>query len=395
MDLEFGAGYEAFREEVACFVDGAWTSENAKNKSAIALFRQEAIARGYLYRAIPREYGGSEQPSDPVKARIIREEFGRVGAPGELKGPGPSMLVPTLLVRGEPWQKEKFIPRTLTGDFVWCQGYSEPGSGSDLASLKTKAVLEGDEWIITGQKVWTTVAHLSHYMFILVRTEPDAPKHQGISYLLLDMKQPGVTVRPLRQMTGGKEFNEVFLDGARTPKDWIVGQRGEGWSVSKSTLKFERDNIGATATTEQQFRRLLELAQTTKRRGKTAIECEDIAQALAKLEGYVLAQKYSSYRQMSMNLAGKDAGIIEAMGKLNGTEIGHRTAKIAQELLGHQGLVMPPEKGASGDVRRNAKWVNQIMGSLGVAIAGGTSNIQRNVIGERALGLPRDKGAAA
>lgn len=395
MDLSLGAEYEAFRGEVAQFLKRNWPPAAPTDAARDAAdFRRRAVEAGLLYRSVPKAYGGSEQPPDPTRARIIREEFAKAGAPRELEGPGVSMLVPTLLARGADWQKEKFVEKTLTGEIIWCQGYSEPGAGSDLASLRTKAALEDGYWVITGQKVWTTVAHLAHYMFILVRTEPDAPKHQGISYLLLDMKQPGVTVRPLKQMTGGREFNEVFFDGARTPEDWIVGRRGEGWGVSRTTLKHERDSIGNSARSEDMFAKLVELARTTQRDGAPAIERADVRQALARIEGYVLAQRYSTFRSQSMSNAGEDPGLIGALNKLNGTEIGHRIANLAQDLIGDDGLSMPPQ-GRGGRARGNEKWVNQIIGSLGVAIAGGASNIQRNVISERALGLPRSEGDAA
>jgi alkylation response protein AidB-like acyl-CoA dehydrogenase len=388
MDLELGSEYEAFRQEVAAFVAGAWPPPaGADPKAAASAFRQAAIERGYLYRAIPKRYGGSEQPADPLRARVIREELSRAGAPRELEGPGVSMLVPTLLARGAEWQREQFIAPTLRGETIWCQGYSEPGAGSDLASLGTRGVLEGDEWVISGQKVWTTMAHLADYMFVLARTEPDAPKHKGISYLLLDMKQPGVTVRPLKQMTGGREFNEVFLDAVRTPRDWIVGERGEGWEVSRTTLKHERDVVGGATRTEDTFFKLIELAQGAERSGKPALERDDVRQELARIEAYVLAQRYSSYRQMSMELAGQDPGLITLLNKLNGAQIGHRIANLAQDLIGEAGLLMPAP-GPRGD----EKWANQIMGSLAVAIAGGASNIQRNVIAERGLGLPRGGG---
>ncbi|NWG53482.1 MAG: acyl-CoA dehydrogenase family protein [Hydrogenophilaceae bacterium] len=395
MNLDLGPEYAAFRAHVADFLARHWPpAPGADPAQAAAAFRREAVEAGFLYRSVPRIYGGGEQAPDPARARIIREEFARAGAPRELEGPGVSMLVPTLLARGADWQKERFIPKTLSGEIIWCQGYSEPGAGSDLASLRTKAVLEGDEWVITGQKVWTTLAHLAHYMFILVRTEPDAPKHEGLSYLLLDMKQPGVTVRPLKQMTGGREFNEVFLDGARTPAHWIVGKRGEGWAVSRTTLKHERDAIGSSARTEDMFAKLVQLARSVEIDGAPAIERADIRQALARIEGYVLAQRYSSFRAQSMSNAGEEPGLIGALNKLNGAEIGHRIAALAQELIGDDGLSMPP-LGRKGGARGHEKWVNQIMGSLGVAIAGGSSNIQRNVIAERALGLPRGHGDGA
>lgn len=400
MDLELGSEYEAFRREVAAFVTAHWPPPaGADPRQAARAFRQAAVEKGYLYRSVPKRYGGSEQAPDPLRARVIREELARAGAPREIEGPGVSMLVPTLLGRGEEWQREKFIAPTLRGEIVWCQGYSEPGAGSDLASLRTRGVLEGDEWVITGQKVWTTVAHLADYMFILVRTEPDAPKHAGISYLLLDMKQPGVTVRPLKQMTGGREFNEVFLDGARTPRDWIVGEPGQGWEVSRTTLKHERDTVGGASRTEDMFHKLVELAKTAERDGEPALKSADVRQELARIEAYVLAQRYSSFRQMSMDLAGQDPGLIGVLNKLNGTQIGHRIAGLAQDLIGEAALLMPPQergKGSkTGNRRGDEKWVNQIMGSLGVAIAGGASNIQRNVISERGLGLPRDGGDRA
>lgn len=395
MDLELGSEYEALRGEVAAFLAAHWPPKDAGDaKAAASAFRQLAVAQGYLYRSIPKAYGGSEQAADPLKARVIREEFARVGAPGELQGPGVSMLVPTLLACGADWQKDRFIAPTLRGEIVWCQGYSEPGAGSDLASLSTRGMLDGDSWVISGQKVWTTMAHLADFMFVLVRTEPVAAKHDGISYLLLDMKQPGVTVRPLKQMTGGREFNEVFLDAARTPKDWIVGERGRGWQVSRTTLKHERDTVGGQSRTEDMFSKLVELAQGASRGVEPALKRDDVRQELARIEAYVLAQRYSAYRQMSMDLAGQDAGLIGVLNKLNGTNIGHRIANLAQDLIGDAGLLMPPQ-GRGGNRRGDEKWVNQIMGSLGVAIAGGASNIQRNVIAERGLGLPRDGGDKA
>ena len=393
MDLRLGSEYEAFRAEVADFLTANWPPRSADDpKKAAAEFRTLATRHGYLYRSVPVQYGGSEQAPDPLRARIIREAFAKAKAPREIDGPGVNMLVPTLLGRGADWQKERFIPKTLTGEYTWCQGYSEPGAGSDLASLRTRGVLDGDEWVIDGQKVWTTVAHLADYMFALVRTEPDAPKHEGISYLLIDMKQPGVTVRPLKQMTGGREFNEVFLDGVRTPRDWIVGERGQGWPVSRTTLKHERDTVGGATRTEDIFNRLVRLARDARRDGQPALARADIRQDLCRIEAYVLAQRYSSYRQMSMELAGQDPGLITLLNKLNGAHINHRIANLAQDLIGPAGLGMPSSDRSRE--RGDEKWVNQIMGSLAVAIAGGASNIQRNVIAERGLGLPRDKGAA-
>jgi alkylation response protein AidB-like acyl-CoA dehydrogenase len=278
---------------------------------------------------------------------------------------------------------------------LWCQGYSEPGSGSDLASLRTRAELVGDEWVIHGQKIWTTNAHEADFMFALCRTEPEAPKHAGISYLLIPMKQPGIEVRPLRQMTGGADFNEVFLTGARTRADWIVGRRGEGWKVSRTTLKHERNSIGSSEISWHVFQGLVQLARSTQRGGRPALQDPAVRQRLAALEGRVRSHRYSGYRQLTRSQRGEDPGLLGLMNKLVSTDIGHEVARIALDLLGDDGLLAPlPDEGLLGPAPAGQRhWVAQYMGSLAVAIAGGTANIQRNVIGERGLGLPRDAHA--
>ncbi len=392
MDLSYGKEYEEFRQEVRGFLASNWPVEgDLSREEARSRFRERAVEAGYLARSIPRKYGGSEQPADEMRATIVREEFAGARAPGDVRGIGTMMLVPTLLEKGEEWQKEKFVPPTVRGDIIWCQGYSEPGSGSDLASLMTRGELDGDEWVINGQKIWTTGAHRADYMFCLCRTEPDAPKHAGISYLLIPMKQPGIEVSPLRQMTGGSDFNQVFLTDARTPKDWIVGKRGEGWIVSRTTLKHERNSIGAAAQSVATFTGLLQLAKSTQRNGRPAIEDPEIRQRLAALEGFVRAHEYSGYRQLTANAQGKSPGVLQTMNKLISTNIGHEVANIALDLLDDEGLLDPLADRELGRIPRGSRaWISQYMYSLGIAVAGGTANIQRNVIGERGLGLPRD-----
>jgi alkylation response protein AidB-like acyl-CoA dehydrogenase len=394
MDLSYGPEYEEFRGEVREFLKANWPqrageAELPKPQRA-RRFRERAVEAGYLLRWIPRAYGGSEQPSDALRASILREEFTRVRAPQEPRGIGMMMLVPTLLEKGAEWQKQKFVPPTAMDEMHWCQGYSEPGSGSDLASLKTRAELVGEEWVIHGQKIWTTNAVEADYMFCLCRTEPDAPKHAGISYLLVPMKQPGVEVRPLRQMNGSADFNEVFLTGARTPKDHIVGARGEGWLVSRATLKHERAGIGNAEMAVMTLMGVVHLAKTRLRNGRPAIEDAEIRQRLIALEGMVRAHEYSGYRQLSRAARGKDVGPVGLMNKLVSTNIGNEVAKLAIDLLGDDGLLDPTAQTGLELPGPQRSWLSQYMYSLGIAIAGGTANIQRNVIGERALGLPRD-----
>ncbi len=398
MDLSYGEAYEAFRKEVQAFLAENWPprAEAAElpRKDQVDRFRDRAVDAGYLARSIPRKYGGSEQPPDALRASVIGEEFRKLRAPMDPVGLGVGLLVPTLLERGTDWQKEKFIRPTLRGHIRWCQGYSEPGSGSDLASLQTKGKLAGDEWVINGQKIWTSGAQIADYCFCLVRTEPEQPKHAGISYMLIDMHQPGVEVRPLRQMTGHSGFNEVFFTDARTPKDWIVGERGEGWLVSRTTLKHERSGLMNVGQATGQLPALVKLARRSLRDGRPAVEDPEVRQKLAEIEGYMKANEYALYYRATRGRKGRDAGRIQLMAKLIRSEITQEVAKLAMELIGDDGLLAGGgELGMRERPSDNRGWVSSYMGSLGGAIAAGSSNIQRNVIGERGLGLPRDWAA--
>jgi alkylation response protein AidB-like acyl-CoA dehydrogenase len=401
MDLSYSDEYEAFREQVKAFLAKEWPLKGDEGKLGFnekaQLFRGRAIEAGYLARGIPRKYGGSEQGADVLKATIIGQEFARVHAPGEPRGIGPSMLVPTLIEKGEEWQKEQFVPPTMRGEMVWCQGYSEPGSGSDLASLQTRGELVDEEWVINGQKIWTTGAHMAQYMFCLVRTEPDAGKHAGISYILIDMKTPGIEVRPLTTMTGVADFNEVFFSDVRVPAKNIVGKRGEGWLVSRATLKHERNMIGGFEAVLANYRGLVRLAKEVQIDGQPAIEDPGVQSKLIELEGYVEAHRYSGYRQLTCAARGQEPGIGGLMNKLSSTNIGHRAARLAQSLLGDAAMLAPHRTGAPqpGEVPGTPIWTNQFMWTLGIATAGGTANIQRNVIAERGLGLPREAAQEA
>ncbi len=402
MNLTYSREYEQFRADVRRFLAEHWAVQDpgAHDPDSLAAmvggavltderataFRLAAVERGYLYRHVPRRYGGSEQRPDPLKATIIAEEFRRAKAPHEIVGQGPSMLVPTLLEHGTEAQKERFIRDTLLGKIRWCQGYSEPGAGSDLASLRTRAVLEGDLWVVNGQKIWTSGAHEADWMFALVRTEPEAPKHDGISYLLIDMHTPGIDVRPLRQMTGDADFNEVFFDNARVPAENLVGKRGQGWVVSRSTLKHERALIGSAHLQRRTLDGLVMLAQAVERHGRPAIKDPIIRNRLVELEARLLASEYHGYRLLTMSARGEDAGLAGMVTKLSATQLGYDIAKLAMDVLGDRGLLAPGEPSAPA----MGLFGSAYMWSLGVLIAGGAANIQRNIIAERGLGLPRD-----
>lgn len=398
MDLRLGPDYERFRDELRAFLRESWPLRGVEASLPLEeqerRFRERALARGYLYRDIPRAYGGSEQPPDVLKDSILQTELAAAGAPGNIRNIGPAMLAPTLIEFGTDAQKRRFVPPTLRGEMLWCQGYSEPGAGSDLASLQSRAVLDGDHWVVTGHKVWTSSAHEAHFMFGLFRTEPDAPKHAGISYLLIDMKAPGVTVRPLRQMTGGAEFNEVFLDAVRVPAENIVGRRGDGWKVSRATLKHERNLIADPQLLRKMFDGVVALARRTLRDGRPAIACDDVRQRLAELEGYFWSQHYSGLRQLTAAARGQELKVMlpMMMNKLYSTDLMQRLTTLAYELLGDTGLVMPAPEEAGMALLPDApgSWTAQYMFAIANSIAGGASNIQRNIIGERGLGLPRD-----
>jgi alkylation response protein AidB-like acyl-CoA dehydrogenase len=378
------AANQAFRDEVRDFLARAWRPALADDPVAVAAFRVRAVEQGYLYRGFPRALGGSEQPRDPLKLDIIRQEFDRVRAPREVTGLGVSMVAPTLLEWGSDWQKAQFIPPTLRGEFFWAQGYSEPGSGSDLASLITRAEPIGDEWVINGHKIWTSNAFRADYFFVLARTEPNAPKHQGISYLLVKARQPGIEIRRIRQISGKADFCEVFFTDVRTPADWIVGGRGEGWRVSRTTLRHERDMVGSAAGSRHLFDRLLRLAGDRGALGDPLVR-----DRLVALEGFVEAHIASNAHQLHAAGRGEEPGLLGLLNKLVSTTIADEVAQIAMDLMG-EALLRAPDPEARSDTR----WHQQVLGSLGLQIAGGTSNIQRNIIAERGLGLPRDEGTA-
>jgi alkylation response protein AidB-like acyl-CoA dehydrogenase len=388
MDLSYGAENDRFRAEVSAFLDTAWRPPRNCPAEYIKTFREHAVEHGYLYRRVPKRYGGSEQPVDVLKAQIIREEFGRRRAPMEVVGNGTNIVVPTLLEWGTEEQRELFIRPTLAGEVEWAQGYSEPSAGSDLASLTARGELKGDTWIINGHKIWTTRAAISRYMFALIRTEPGTSRHDGITYLLLDLHQPGVTIRPLKQMTGDSEFAEVILDNVRTPLSWMVGVRGQGWRVSKSTLKHERAAIGSSDRVQALFKKIVDLASEPGSDGVAPIQYGDVQQRLAELEGWVMSHRASAWRQLSLSAAGTEAGLVGMVEKLLTTTIGESTARLAQDLIGEAALLFPARPGSGR--RGHEKWLDQIKGALGNAIAGGTSNIHRNIIAERGLGLPRE-----
>jgi len=399
MNLQFGEKYEKLRAEVRAFCAESWPLPGAgaqlSEREQTIAWRKRALAAGFLHRTVPRAYGGAGAEHDVMAETVIRRELDHAGVPHRVPTQGTHMLVPTLLECGTEEQRREYIERTLTGELTWCQGYSEPGAGSDLASLQSRAELVGDEWVLTGQKIWTTQAHEADMMFGLFRTEPEAPKHAGISYLLIPMKTPGIDARPLTMMQGGEDFCEVFFDGARIPAMNIVGRRGEGWKVSRSTLKHERMLIGDSMGARIQLDALVALARQAQRDGRPALEHPVVRQRLAEVAGYVATQEWAVARMLTAIHKNEDAKAVSEMlmTKLLGTNVQQMIAKLGLDLIPEAGLREPDRSEVAMGIRAftPGRWVSQYMFSLAITLAGGTSNVQRNIIGERVLGLPRDQ----
>ena len=394
MDLKLTPEMEAFRAEVRDFLEShraTWQAAGAteRPRDAAKAWQKLLIEHGYAARTIPKAYGGYGAEPDILKSRIIAETFIEMGAPRGLSGQGISMLVPTLLEVGSEEQKTRWIPPTLAGDIVWCQGYSEPGSGSDLASLQTKAVEDGEDFLISGQKIWTSTAHAADMIFCLVRTEPDAPKHEGISYILFPMTTPGIEVRPLKTMTGGAEFNEVFFTDVRVPQSAVVGGRGRGWFVANATLKHERGMLGDPNAAESRLKAILELMKTETVDGQRLIDNPVLRDRVMQLQARVLAMKYNGLRTITASITGESAGLAAMIVKLQGCELNHQLAAMAIDALGELGVLY----GDGPHVRAKGSWQWNYMFDLGLIIGGGTAQIQKNIISERGLGMPREPSA--
>jgi alkylation response protein AidB-like acyl-CoA dehydrogenase len=389
MDLSYSPEHEAFREEVRAFITrhGHLTPKGGQRAPDTLAWQALLIEHGYFARTIPREYGGFGAEPDILRSRIIAEEFSRARISPGLGGQGISMLVPTLLELGSEDQKRQFIAPTLRGEMVWCQGYSEPGAGSDLANLRTRGERVGDEWVVNGQKIWTSTAHAADWIFCLVRTEPDAPKHQGISFLLFSMKTPGIDVRPLVDMTGNANFNEVFFTDVRVPAHQIVGKRGDGWQVANAILRHERGSLADPNTMQTRLDALLELMKTETIDGRRLIDDPVYRDRAMQVQGRVLALRCNELRLLSASLNRQNPGIAGMVMKLQGTELRHDLEGLAIDVMGELGTLYGE---GTPHLRANGSWQYQYMYFLGLIIGGGTSQIQKNIISERGLGMPRE-----
>jgi alkylation response protein AidB-like acyl-CoA dehydrogenase len=401
MNLNYGPEYKNFKKEVTTFCkkwEGVHFIDEAKlpltpitkvggEKITRTEWQSILINEGYFARSIPKEYGGYGGESDVIKNRIIASEFSNHKIPSPMSGQGIDMLVPTLLELGTEEQKKQYIEKTLLGEIIWCQGYSEPNAGSDLASLQTKGELVDGNWVINGQKIWTSTAQYSQMMFCLVRTEPEAKKHAGISYLLIPMKTPGIDIRPLVDMTLKAGFNEVFFTDVIIPETNIVGKRGEGWAVANATLTHERGSLTDPNGTMNRVNSLIDRMKKETINGKKLIDIPVYRDKLMALQAKVMAFQSNSLRVLSAKVnSGQDVKMAGMIQKYYGTELRHELEGFAVDVMGEIGTLYED----SPHLRDKGSWQFLYMYYLGLIIGGGTSQIQKNIIAERGLGMPRE-----
>jgi alkylation response protein AidB-like acyl-CoA dehydrogenase len=384
-----------FRSEVRSFLEKELPSRERTADVMAAAFdrsrfeelrewRTKLANKGWIAPAWPKEYGGAG--FSVMQQFIMNEEFAQARAT-PVGGMGVAMIGPTLIIHGSEEQKKEHLGKILAGEVQWCQGFSEPGSGSDLASLQTKAVRDGDDYVINGQKIWTSGAQFAHWMFMLARTDPDAPKHKGISYFLLDMKSPGVTVRPLVNMGGNAAFNEVFFDNVRVPASNLVGEENRGWYIGTTTLDFERSSIGSSVAQELQVQDMIRFATEHVSDHQSVLgHSSTVRNELADRLIEAKVARLLSYRVITMQAKGLVPNYEASMTKLYASELGQRISRTAIKVTGLYGQLL----GEGEWSPRRGRYGQMYIQTLASTIAGGTSEVQRNIIATRGLGLPRD-----
>jgi alkylation response protein AidB-like acyl-CoA dehydrogenase len=392
MNFDFTEREEAFRKEVRAWLEQhlpddlrgrafAASRADVDEVRRLRAWQRQMAEAGYVGMDWPREFGG--RGAAITEMVILYQEMARAESPQIVNRGGVSMLGPTLMKLGTPAQQKRFLRNILTAEELWCQGFSEPNAGSDLANLQTRAVLDGDHFVVNGQKVWTSMGHVADWCFLLVRTDPAAAKHKGISFLLVDMKTPGITVRPLRQITGEAEFNETFFDNVRVPAENLVGKVNEGWSVAITTLAYERDLL--TFIRHISLRNALHrLVKLTQSRGRNTDPV--VRQKIAELWIGEQALQLNGYRSLTKILRGGQPGPEGSTSKLFWSQLDQELALAATQIIGPysqiaEGSAWAPDHG---------QWQFYELLARGSGIRAGTTEILRNILGERVLGLPKD-----
>ena len=397
MDFDFTTAQQAFRREVRDWLEThvpadlrgrGFASSRGEPHQVVRLrdWQRQLYKAGYVGMDWPAEYGG--RGASLVEQIIFYEEMSRAQAPQPLNRSGLSMLGPTLMKHGTTAQRARHLDRILTAEELWCQGFSEPNAGSDLANLQTRAVLDGDHYVINGQKVWTSMGHVADWGFFLVRTDPSAAKHKGITFILIDMKSPGLTIRPLRQITGEAEFNETFLDNVRVPASNVVGKVNEGWGVALTTLAYERDVLTFIRhiSLRTALHRLVTLAQRTQRSGRPASADPVIRQKIADLMVGERCLQLAGYRSLTRILQGGAPGPEGSTSKLFWSQLDQELAELGTQVIGPYSQIKAGDPLAPDE----GQWEFYALLARGSGIRAGTTEILRNILGERVLGLPKD-----
>jgi len=388
MNFKFSESEEAFREELKSWLNTELAARpgsdsNPDSEWAFNLeMRRKLAEKGWLTMAWPEEYGG--QSASHMMQVIFAEEMSYNNAPGRDVF-GTKMMAPTLMIHGTEDQKQQFLPPVSRGDVQWCQGYSEPESGSDLASLQTRAIEDGDDFVVNGTKVWTSGAHRADHIMVLTRTDPDAPKHRGISFLLCDMNTPGITVNPIINMAGDHSFNMVTFEDVRIPKKNLVGEQNRGWYVGATLLDFERSGVDYSAGAKRTLEELVEFAKTNSKNGALLANDPVTRNRLSDLAIEVEVSKLISYNIAWMQGQGLVPNKEASMGKVLGTELQQHVSETGMHMLGMHGQLEPGSKHAPLE----GKVEHMYLTDVSQTIQAGTSEIQRNIIATRGLGLPR------
>jgi alkylation response protein AidB-like acyl-CoA dehydrogenase len=398
MDLKDTAEDIAFRKQVRTWLEGNLPRAPLRTLDDRKAWHRKLYEAGYLGMGWPKAYGGGG--ARPMEQAIVADEMASVNAPAPTNGLGLGIVGPTIVVHGTEAQKQRYLRKILTAEEMWCQLYSEPNAGSDLAALKTRAVDAGDHFVVDGQKIWTSGGKVADWGLLLARTDPAVPKHKGITCFLIDMRQPGVDVRPLKQITGSSEFCEVFMTGARVEKANQVGKLGEGWAIANTTLGYERGGRSLARITSyaSQFHRLVAAARRLRRHGRPLVESPVVRQKLGRIWADLEVERYNALRVLTQLERGEHPGAGGSLTKLSYSEFEKRFNELALEILGPYGQLTdgaPAELGLEIDtaVGDQGTWAYAFLWSRAGTIYAGSSEIQKNVIGERILGLPKEARA--
>jgi alkylation response protein AidB-like acyl-CoA dehydrogenase len=393
MDLNYSADDRAFREKTRRWLEANVPTEDLKTLAERKAWHRKLYEAGYVGMLWPKEYGG--WGATAMQQAIVQDEMARIGAPPAINGLGIGFIGPTIIVHGTEAQKQRYLKKMLTAEEIWCQLYSEPNAGSDLAGLKTRAEDAGDHFVVNGQKIWTSSGPIADWGILLCRTDPKVAKHKGISCLLLNMRQPGVEVRALKQISGHSLFSEVFMTNARAEKSDLIGKLSEGWAIAQTTLGYERggNSLGRVTRYAIAFHQLVRATKQLKRAGKALIEDPVVRAKMARLYTELEVQRYAGLRVLSALNKGERPGPESSITKLSYTEFEKRYYDTALEILGPWGQMMTAREEfeeidtSSGEA---GTWATAFLWARAGTIYSGSSEIQKNIIGERVLGLPKE-----